>query len=240
MSAASVHTHLVPALQAAVPLWITELQRLHGGPTALDVRKARALVAPLLETQGDALLYQRVARGETAEVFNALAYGLAVLAFQPDGVTVWGLHFEGPGHAPAAPGGAPPMMIEYRFSCPQCGQEVVKRRSSSADPPVYCSDACYRVALAANNHANVWRKYVFDAGMKHGHSPGQTQWPGGTGPPLAHRRALRAGRYPVCHRQKTRHCPGGPAHAAPPVLGARGSRLCAGPLGAGQPAGRDQ
>ncbi len=62
-------------------------------PGADHLEKARQ-TASLLAEKGDILLYRGAKRGQTAAVFNAVAFALAVLAFQPGGVTFAGHHFE--------------------------------------------------------------------------------------------------------------------------------------------------
>jgi len=77
------------SLQAAVPLWI---ERVRDWP--FEKRKERALWASeMVASKGDVLQYGGKP-GEAAIVFNALAEGLACLAFQPGGVTFLGDHWE--------------------------------------------------------------------------------------------------------------------------------------------------
>ena len=77
---------LASTLSVAVPMLIHEYktgQRLLQTP--------RTDISQLIAEKGDQLMY----RGpQTAEVFNALAEGIATLAFCPGGVTLFGLHFE--------------------------------------------------------------------------------------------------------------------------------------------------
>lgn len=82
------------ALSAAVPLRIHELRR-RGGPSPADFDEARAFGAELGE-RGDVLLY-RGKPGESAELFNKLSHAIAVLAFCPGGVTVFGEKYEAKG-----------------------------------------------------------------------------------------------------------------------------------------------
>jgi hypothetical protein len=80
------------SLSAAVPLCIAEyLSR--GGPQQDDVERARRFAHTLAE-KGDILLYRGRKPGQTSEVFNGLADALAILAFCPGGVKVFGLHFQ--------------------------------------------------------------------------------------------------------------------------------------------------
>lgn len=81
------------SVQAAVPLLIAEL-RQKGGPNDVDWDSARAFATELGE-RGDILQFTGEKPGETATVFNRLAYAMAVVAFAPGGVDFAGLHFEG-------------------------------------------------------------------------------------------------------------------------------------------------
>jgi len=80
------------SLAAAVPLRIAEYIQM-GGPSALDVERARSQAHTLAE-KGDVLLYRGKRPGEAATLFNALADCLAIMAFCPGGVKVFGLHFQ--------------------------------------------------------------------------------------------------------------------------------------------------
>ena len=76
------------ALQAVVPLWI-------GRVRAMTPRQRQARAAELgqvIAGRGDSILF-RGKRGQSAAVFNALAEGLAIGAFQPGGVTAFGCHW---------------------------------------------------------------------------------------------------------------------------------------------------
>lgn len=75
------------SLSAAVPLWILEFKS-QGGP---DFSRVREYENVLVET-GEAFLYR--IPGKTAAAFNAVAKAIATLAFVPDGITIFGLHFE--------------------------------------------------------------------------------------------------------------------------------------------------
>jgi hypothetical protein len=88
-----VKSHLLTTcLQAAVPLRILEY-RGRGGPGPEDVERARRAARTVAE-KGDILMFRGAKPGQTAEVFNALADGLAVLAFCPGGVKFLGQHWE--------------------------------------------------------------------------------------------------------------------------------------------------
>jgi hypothetical protein len=84
---------LIDALAAAVPLRIAELKE-RGGPSSQDYDWVRSVVPDLLGSEGDCLMFHSRERGQTAKVFNALARGLAVMAFCPGGVRWCGEHWE--------------------------------------------------------------------------------------------------------------------------------------------------
>lgn len=102
------------ALEAAVPLWILELQRMS------EVERDRVRMiwaregADDIAFRGDVLQYGGGKRGDAAKAFNHLARGLAVLAFQPGGVDFAGLHFEAtkPESARPAGGDGPPRIVD--------------------------------------------------------------------------------------------------------------------------------
>lgn len=79
---------LLIALDAAVPLWIFELQRL---PLEEILRIAHEC-ADIVASQGDVIQFR--VKGKTGLAFNALAKGLAALAFSPGGVRFMGRHWE--------------------------------------------------------------------------------------------------------------------------------------------------
>ena len=76
------------ALEVAVPLWI---ERVRDWSEAERARR-RAVCSQAVAKHGDVILYRE--RGKTADAFNRLAEGLALLAFVPGGVTLGDLHFE--------------------------------------------------------------------------------------------------------------------------------------------------
>lgn len=80
------------ALSAAVPLKIMEIQA-RGGITGDDLKQLPQ-IAQLLAEHGDDLLFKSVKKGETAKVFNEVVCGIAILAFVPGGITIFGQHFE--------------------------------------------------------------------------------------------------------------------------------------------------
>lgn len=82
--------HLKIALSAAVPLWVEELKRR---PLKEVLARAPECAQAVAE-KGDVIQFRSKRRGETAEAFNRLAEGVAILSFAPGGVKAFGLHFE--------------------------------------------------------------------------------------------------------------------------------------------------
>lgn len=78
-------------LACFVPLRIHDLQR-RGGPEDWEYTAARAFASDLVE-QGDVLLYGG-APGEAGRLAARLVQTIAVLAFQPGGITIFGQHWE--------------------------------------------------------------------------------------------------------------------------------------------------
>ena len=64
-----------------------------GGPTAEDLRKAQE-TADILGEHGDVLIHGGGKPGQTADLFNRVAQAIAVLAFVPGGVELFGTRFE--------------------------------------------------------------------------------------------------------------------------------------------------
>lgn len=83
---------LAISLSAAVPIWIHDLQQRADLPEYSQQRCPE--ISQIIAEKGDRLLYRK--KGETAGVFNALAEGIALLAFAPGGVTIFGNHYEAP------------------------------------------------------------------------------------------------------------------------------------------------
>jgi hypothetical protein len=83
---------LTEGLAVAVPLLLHDLALLSPAQRAVRIRVwAKDAVGPVA-SRGDALLFGGK-RGEPAKVFNALAKGLAALAYCPGGVTFAGRHW---------------------------------------------------------------------------------------------------------------------------------------------------
>lgn len=77
-------------LATAVPFAIDDLKRI-GGPTDGHFGEASAF-ATRLGAEGDTLLYRT--KGKTARMMDRLCEVVAVLAFCPGGISLFGLHFE--------------------------------------------------------------------------------------------------------------------------------------------------
>ena len=85
-------TMLKVTLSAAVPLWILKIQNECWTP---EYRHERiAICGETVAFKGDIILFRGRKPGETAEAFNRLAEGIALLSFAPGGVTTFGMHFE--------------------------------------------------------------------------------------------------------------------------------------------------
>lgn len=80
------------AMSAAIPLRIMELQA-RGGPSDADWSGLGAVAQDLAE-HGDLLLYRGGKKGQSADLFNATAQAIAVLAFLPGGITIFGSHYQ--------------------------------------------------------------------------------------------------------------------------------------------------
>ena len=85
-------SNLTMMMQLAVPLWIQRLKD-KGGPDAEDQKKAQE-TSDILGERGGILLHGGGKKGECADQFNRTAHAIAVLAFVPGGVEVFGQHFE--------------------------------------------------------------------------------------------------------------------------------------------------
>lgn len=80
---------MAQTLGMAVPLAMRALQD-RGGPTAGD-RASLSAVAKALAESGDQLIF---GGPRSRELFNATTRAIAILAFCPGGITIFGLHFE--------------------------------------------------------------------------------------------------------------------------------------------------
>lgn len=85
-------TDLGIALSAAVPLRLMAME-MQGGPSSADYERARKASA-VFGSEGDKLLFRSKKQGDTARVFNVLSHAVAVLAFCPGGIHIFGQHFE--------------------------------------------------------------------------------------------------------------------------------------------------
>jgi len=80
---------LVESLAFAVPLWIWDLRIYTDAQRAARANRCGRIVAE----RGDVLQFGSKRKGQAAEVFNALAEGLACAAYVPGGVTFAGRHW---------------------------------------------------------------------------------------------------------------------------------------------------
>jgi hypothetical protein len=79
-------------LELGVPVRALELMH-HGGPSRFDFDEARAF-ADVLAEKGDILQFRGGKKGEAGEIMGGLIRAVAVMAFVPGGVTVFGAHFQ--------------------------------------------------------------------------------------------------------------------------------------------------
>ena len=79
-------------MQAAVLLKIEQLKD-KGGPADADMKKAQE-TSDMLGERGDILICGGGTKGDRAELFNRTAHAIAMLAFVPGGVDIFGAHFE--------------------------------------------------------------------------------------------------------------------------------------------------
>lgn len=83
---------LTTMMQTAVPLHVMRLKE-KGGPTKEDMARAQE-TSDILGERGDILLHGGGKKGEAADQFNRTAHAIAVLAFVPGGVTLFGTTFD--------------------------------------------------------------------------------------------------------------------------------------------------
>jgi hypothetical protein len=76
----------------AVFLRIAEMEK-QGGPSAEDMARAQE-TSGMLGEHGDVLLHGGGKKGQCADLFNRTAHAIAVLAFVPGGVELFGTRFE--------------------------------------------------------------------------------------------------------------------------------------------------
>jgi len=76
-----------------VPIRIAEIRRATGEPCQDDWNFARS-TGQLIAEKGDILLFGGTKKGEAAAIMNAMIEAIAVMAFLPGGITLFGLHFE--------------------------------------------------------------------------------------------------------------------------------------------------
>lgn len=80
---------LVATLALAVPLWMWELRDRTDQQRVAIAKRCGQMVAE----RGDVLMFGSKKPGKAAEVFNALAEGIAAAAYQPGGITFAGRHW---------------------------------------------------------------------------------------------------------------------------------------------------
>lgn len=76
-------------LQTAVPLWVLAMKNW----SSERIGRVAEQCCDTVASEGDNILYKSRVAGKSAQAFNALAQGIAVLSMQPGGVMVFGHHF---------------------------------------------------------------------------------------------------------------------------------------------------
>ena len=80
------------ALETSVTLMIEDMK---AGRRSSELTSEQAgRVASLIGEHADKMLYRPDKKGQGAEVFNEVANAIACLAFQPNGITIFDMHFE--------------------------------------------------------------------------------------------------------------------------------------------------
>lgn len=77
-------------LQTAVPLWTIRFKDLSWE----DLKRIMRESEKVLEESGEFATFAQFKKGETAKAFNAIAKAIAALSFVPQGIDIFGLHFE--------------------------------------------------------------------------------------------------------------------------------------------------
>lgn len=85
---------IVEMLEIAVPLYIEKLSE-GGGPSKDDYDDLKSITKEIAY-KGDILLFgsEKSKKGSVQDVFNKLAFALAVMSFFPGGVSAFGNHWE--------------------------------------------------------------------------------------------------------------------------------------------------
>lgn len=81
---------LVGMLELAVPMWVEKVARY----TPEHRAERQRICSETIGSKGDVILYKSKKAGESADAFNHLAEGLALLAFAPGGVKVFGRRWQ--------------------------------------------------------------------------------------------------------------------------------------------------
>jgi hypothetical protein len=90
----STYKLMQATLGVAVPLWAELIKQQRGGPDETDCERIKEFGDLIVGPGGEDLLFRSKVPGQTATLFNKLAFAIAVLSFQPGGITTFGLHFE--------------------------------------------------------------------------------------------------------------------------------------------------
>jgi hypothetical protein len=100
-------------LQTAVPLWTIRFKDLSWEELKQIMRESEKV----LEELGELATFAQFKKGETAKAFNAIAKAIAALSFVPQGIDIFGLHFETKYEGP--------MMGRVNHDAPISGEPVI-------------------------------------------------------------------------------------------------------------------
>lgn len=88
----SLTTHVLPAaLETAVCFHALDFIKNNYVPDCTEIAHD---LAHIIAHKGDVLLFGGEKPGESAEIFNQLAYVVACLSFKTGGVQLFGIHFQ--------------------------------------------------------------------------------------------------------------------------------------------------
>jgi len=87
---------LLPEMIRLAVILRIEMLKKQGGPEAEDMKKVQE-TSDMLGEHGDILLHGGGKPGQCADLFNRTAHAIAVLAFVPGGVELFGTRFEAKG-----------------------------------------------------------------------------------------------------------------------------------------------
>ncbi len=78
------------SLMTAVPMWQMDIR----GWSAEKRAERSGICSQVIAEKGDIIQFRAKKKGATADAFNRMAEGVALLSFAPGGVRIFGMHFE--------------------------------------------------------------------------------------------------------------------------------------------------